>query len=102
MESRWSPSYQEKNKGITMANIIIYTSSWCPYCIRAKQLLTEKGCKFNEITVDGKPDVRAEMNENAGCNSVPQIWINDQHIGGCDDLIALEQSGKLDELLKAN
>lgn len=82
-----------------MSNITIYTSNWCPYCIKAKQLLTQKGVAFNEITVDGKPQVRAEMKEKAGKNSVPQIWINDQHIGGCDDLCALEQSGKLDALL---
>ncbi|MFD1259398.1 glutaredoxin 3 [Entomomonas asaccharolytica] len=85
-----------------MAKIIIYTSAWCPYCIKAKQLLTHKGVGFQEITVDGKPAVRAEMREKAGKNSVPQIWINDQHIGGCDDLFALENTGKLDSLLATN
>lgn len=85
-----------------MASITIYTSKWCPYCIRAKELLTQKDCEFTEIEVDGKPQVRAEMNKKAGRNSVPQIWINNQHIGGCDDLVALEQAGKLDALLKAN
>lgn len=82
-----------------MANITIYTSAWCPYCIRAKQLLTEKGVEFKEISVDGKPEVRAEMKEKANQNSVPQIWINDFHVGGCDDLLALESEGKLDKLL---
>lgn len=85
-----------------MATITIYTSAWCPYCIRAKQLLTNKGYAFEEITVDGKPDVRSQMSEKAGRNTVPQVWINDQHIGGCDDLIALDQAGKLDDLLKEN
>ncbi|AWM81546.1 glutaredoxin 3 [Gammaproteobacteria bacterium ESL0073] len=82
-----------------MANIIIYTSAWCPYCIRAKQLLTQKGVTFQEISVDGKSDVRAEMSQKANSNSVPQIWINDFHVGGCDDLVALENEGKLDKLL---
>lgn len=82
-----------------MSQVVIYTSAWCPYCIRAKQMLTAKGIDFQEIVVDGKPELRAEMKEKAGKNSVPQIWINDQHIGGCDDLFALEQAGKLDTLL---
>lgn len=85
-----------------MAKIIIYTSAWCPYCIKAKQLLAQKGVNFQEITVDAKPQVRAEMREKAGKNTVPQIWINDQHIGGCDDLFALENTGKLDSLLASN
>ncbi len=85
-----------------MSQVIIYTSAWCPYCIRAKQLLTSKGINFQEITVDGKPELRAEMEEKAGSDTVPQIWINEQHIGGCDDLFALEQAGKLDPLLAAN
>ncbi len=85
-----------------MSQVIIYTSAWCPYCIRAKQLLTSKGINFQEITVDGKPELRAEMEEKAGSDPVPQIWSNEQHIGGCDDLFALEQAGKLDPLLAAN
>lgn len=82
-----------------MAKIVIYTSAWCPYCMKAKQLLTHKGAEFEEITVDGKAEVRAQMREKAGKNSVPQIWIDDQHIGGCDELFALENTGKLDSLL---
>lgn len=85
-----------------MSQVIIYTSAWCPYCIRAKQLLTSKGINFQEITVDSKPELRAEMEEKAGSDTVPQIWINEQHIGGCDDLFALEQARKLDPLLAAN
>lgn len=85
-----------------MANIIIYTSAWCPYCIRAKQLLTQKGAPFQEISVDGKPELRAEMSKKANRSSVPQIWINDFHVGGCDDLLALENNGKLDQLLAAH
>lgn len=84
-----------------MAHVVIYSSDWCPYCIRAKQLLTSKSVSFDEIRVDGKPDVRAEMTRKAGRTSVPQIWIGDTHVGGCDELYALERAGKLDALLNA-
>ncbi len=84
-----------------MPKVVIYSSAWCPYCIRAKALLVEKGVTFDEISVDGKPDVRAEMTRKAGRTSVPQIWIGERHVGGCDDLFALERTGKLDALLKA-
>lgn len=82
-----------------MKQVVVYSSDWCPYCTRAKQLLGSKGVAFEEIRVDGKPDVRAEMAKKAGRTSVPQIWIGEQHIGGCDDLYALERAGKLDALL---
>ncbi len=82
-----------------MKHVIIYSSDWCPYCSRAKQLLAGKGVAFEEIRVDGKPDIRAEMAQKAGRTSVPQIWIGEQHVGGCDDLYALERAGKLDALL---
>ena len=84
-----------------MGHVVIYSSDWCPYCIRAKQLLTSKSVSFDEIRVDGKPDVRAEMTRKAGRTSVPQIWIGDTHVGGCDELYALERAGKLDALLNA-
>ncbi|UQY36218.1 glutaredoxin 3 [Pseudomonas fulva] len=84
-----------------MAKVVIYSSDWCPYCIRAKQLLNSKSVSFDEIRVDGKPDVRAEMTRKAGRTSVPQIWIGETHVGGCDDLFALERAGKLDALLNA-
>lgn len=82
-----------------MTDITLYSSNFCPFCIRAKQLLDGKGISYNEIRVDGKPEVRAEMARRAGRTSVPQIWIGDTHVGGCDDLIALERSGKLDTML---
>ncbi|EZQ19479.1 glutaredoxin 3 [Pseudomonas sp. G11-1] len=82
-----------------MTDITIYSSNYCPFCIRAKQLLDSKGVSYNEIRVDGKPAVRAEMARLAGRTSVPQIWINDAHVGGCDELVALERSGKLDTML---
>ena len=84
-----------------MSNVIVYSSDYCPYCSRAKQLLSSKGVAFEEIKVDGKPQIRAAMSQKAGRTSVPQIWIGDKHIGGCDDLYALERAGKLDALLKA-
>lgn len=84
-----------------MNHVVVYSSDYCPYCVRAKQLLANKGVAFEEIKVDGKPQLRAEMTKKAGRTSVPQIWIGSQHIGGCDDLYALERAGKLDALLKA-
>jgi len=82
-----------------MPAVVIYSSDYCPYCVRAKQLLSRKGVAFTEINVDGQPQLRAEMSRKAGRTSVPQIWIGDVHVGGCDDLYALERAGKLDVLL---
>lgn len=84
-----------------MPSVVIYSSDWCPYCVRAKQLLGHKGVDFQEIKVDGRPDVRAEMTRKAQRTSVPQIWIGDTHVGGCDELYALERAGRLDALLEA-
>lgn len=84
-----------------MPAVVIYSSDWCPYCMRAKQLLAHKGVNFDEIKVDGQPELRAEMTRKAQRTSVPQIWIGDSHVGGCDDLYALERAGKLDALLEA-
>lgn len=84
-----------------MQAVLIYTTAWCPYCIRAKALLDSKGVAYEEVGVDGKPDLRAEMSRKAGRTSVPQIWIGSTHVGGCDDLYALERAGKLDALLSA-
>lgn len=85
-----------------MPKVIIYTSSTCGYCYRAKQLLRKKGVNFEEVSVDFHPDIRQEMTQKSGRTSVPQIWINDQHVGGCDDLYALEHNGQLDALLRAD
>jgi len=84
-----------------MKPVVVYSSDWCPYCIRAKQLLAKKGVAFEEIRVDGQPELRAEMTRKAKRTSVPQIWIGDTHVGGCDDLYALERAGRLDALLQA-
>ena len=85
-----------------MANVKIYSSDFCPYCHRAKALLRERGVSdWEEIVVDGKPDVRAAMAQLVGRTSVPQIFINGQHVGGCDDLHALDARGGLLPLLSA-
>jgi glutaredoxin 3 len=85
-----------------MPKIVIYTKATCPYCIRAKALLTEKGAKFEEVPVDFEPRKRDEMISRAsGETTVPQIFIGDRHVGGCDELFALEYAGELDPLLAA-
>jgi glutaredoxin 3 len=82
------------------ANVEIYTWQTCPYCIRAKMLLRWKGVNFTEYKIDGDGAARVKMAERAnGRRSVPQIFINNQHIGGCDDLYALDRAGKLDSML---
>jgi glutaredoxin 3 len=82
------------------AAVEIYTWQTCPFCIRAKILLLWKGVKFTEYKIDGDGGARIRMAERAnGRRSVPQIFINNQHIGGCDDLYAIDRVGKLDELL---
>ncbi len=83
-----------------MSKIDIYSSMFCPFCHRAKALLTAKGAEFNEIDVDMDPNARMEMMCRAnGGRTVPQIFIDDQHIGGSDDLAALERTGELDAML---
>ena len=83
-----------------MPHVEIYTKSTCPYCIRAKKLLELKGAAFEEVPVDFGGAKRAEMIQRAsGRTTVPQIFIDGRHIGGCDDLMNLERDGKLDALL---
>jgi glutaredoxin 3 len=85
-----------------MPDVEIYTTPFCPYCSSAKQLLRQKGIDFTEIGVAGLPDRRAEMVARAqGRTTVPQIFIGDTHVGGCDDLYALDEAGKLDPLLRS-
>lgn len=83
-----------------MAQVEIYSSMFCPFCTRAKHLLTQKGVEFVEIDVDTSPGRRNEMLDRAnGQRTVPQIFIDNQHVGGSDDLAALERGGKLDGML---
>ena len=84
-----------------MPPITIYTTSTCPYCHAAKALLKKKGLAYSEIDVTGRPAERRAMTERAGRTSVPQIFIGDRHVGGCDDLYALEEAGQLDPMLAA-
>ena len=85
-----------------MPPVTIYTTSWCPYCKAAKALLTRKGVAFTEIDVDGKPELHQAMTARAGGrSSVPQIFIGEQHVGGSDDIHALDARGELDKLLAA-
>jgi len=83
-----------------MAQVEMYTTGWCPYCAMAKALLARKGVEFAEISLDEEPGRRAEMIERAhGGRTVPQIFIDGEHIGGCDDMVALDRRGLLDEKL---
>jgi glutaredoxin 3 len=87
-------------KGYMAAKVEIYTWATCPFCIRAKHLLSKKGVDFIEYSVDGDEAARDAMAERGdGRRSVPQIFINDVHVGGCDDIHALDRKGKLDGLL---
>lgn len=84
-----------------MATVEIYTTQTCPFCYRAKQLLQHKGVSFKEIDVNSQAGLRDAMTKRAnGGYTVPQIFIDDIHVGGCDDLYALDHTGKLDPMLK--
>lgn len=80
-------------------DVLIYTTRFCPFCVRAKQLLKQKGVDFVEIAVDSDKQLRAQMTAKSGRRTVPQIWIGERHVGGCDDLFALERGGELDSLI---
>jgi len=84
------------------APVLMYCTAACPFCRSAERLLLEKGAKIDKIRVDLEPARRAEMMQKSGRRTVPQIWIGERHIGGCDDLYALEREGGLDPLLEAN
>lgn len=80
--------------------VIMYTTLFCPYCVRAKKLLKSKGVSFDEIRVDGEPKLRKEMERRSRRQTVPQIFVGDTHVGGYDDLSALNRKGELDTLLQ--
>jgi len=83
-----------------MPKIVVYTKAWCPYCRDAAALLSQKGAEFVEINIDKEPQRRAEMIEKSGGRrTVPQVFIGETHVGGCDDLHALDAEGGLDPLL---
>jgi glutaredoxin 3 len=82
-----------------MKPVKIYTTPYCPYCVRAKRLLERKGVRYEEIDVAGDDQARADLAEKTGRRTVPQIFIGEHHVGGSDELYELEQEGKLDPLL---
>jgi glutaredoxin 3 len=85
-----------------MPEIVIYTQPWCPYCSRAKKILESKGVAFREIKAShGTPERKESIRRSGGQTSVPQIFIGGQHVGGCDELMALDAAGKLDPMLRA-
>lgn len=82
-----------------MQPVTIYTTQLCGFCMAAKRLLKTKGVDFNEIDVGRDPELRQEMMQKSGRHTVPQIWVGDAHIGGCDELYELDRAGKLDPML---
>lgn len=85
-----------------MADVLMYSTRWCPFCVRAKRLLDQKGVNYRDIDVGARPEERATMMEKSGQRTVPQIWIGSHHVGGCDELFALERAGRLDAMLANN
>ena len=85
---------------MTQPPVTVYVSDWCPYCQRAKSLLQQKQVAFNEINVEEDEKSRAEMIARSNRRTVPQIFIGDRHVGGCDELYALNRSGELDRLIQ--
>jgi glutaredoxin 3 len=84
-----------------MSEVVMYTTQYCPFCVRAKALLRQKGIAFEEIDIGADADLRAKMIEASGRRTVPQIFINGTAIGGCEELRALDEQGELDRLLAA-
>ena len=85
---------------MTQPVVTMYVSDWCPYCQRAKSLLTQKQIVFNEVNVEDDVKFREEMMARSNRRTVPQIFIGDKHVGGCDELYALDRSGELDRLIQ--
>ena len=85
---------------MTQPAVTLYVSDWCPYCQRARGLLAEKSVEFSEVNVDDDAKLREEMIARSNRRTVPQIFIGDMHVGGCDDLFELDRSGELDRLIQ--
>jgi len=85
-----------------MARVLMYLTAACPFCQSAERLLLEKGARIEKVRVDLEPARRAEMMQKSGRRTVPQIWIGERYVGGCDDLYALEREGRLDPLLEGS
>ncbi len=84
-----------------MSNVTVYSADWCPYCVRAKRLLENKGITYSEVNVDKEPGKREELVKKTGHKTIPMIFIDDQFIGGFSELSALDEKGELDRLAKA-
>jgi glutaredoxin 3 len=84
-----------------MPHVVMYATGWCGYCAQARRLLQSKKVTFEEIDIDARPEARAEMIARSGRRTVPQIFIGETHVGGCDDLMELEAAGGLDPLLNS-
>lgn len=84
---------------VTPPRVVMYATDWCPYCSRARRLLDSKQVAYHEIDIEMSPEARAEMQRRSGRTSVPQIFVGDVHVGGCDELHALDARGALDALL---
>jgi glutaredoxin 3 len=84
---------------MSQPDVVIYVAGWCPYCQRARGLLSKKGVQFREVDVDDDPKLREQMIARSGRRTVPQIFIGEKHVGGCDDLLALDGRGELDRLI---
>jgi len=85
---------------VTQPAVTLYVSDWCPYCERARGLLAQKNVEFSEINVEDDAKLREEMIARSNRRTVPQIFIGDKHVGGCDDLFELDRSGELDRLIQ--
>jgi len=85
---------------VTQLAVTVYVSGWCPYCQRATGLLAQKNVEFSEINIEDDEKLREEMYARSNRRTVPQIFIGDKHVGGCDDLFELDRSGELDRLLQ--
>ena len=87
---------------MSQPDVVVYLAGWCPYCQRARGLLSKKGVQVREVDVDDDPRLREEMIARSGRRTVPQIFIGEKHVGGCDDLLALDERGELDRLLQGD
>mgnify|MGYP000476908955 FL=1 len=86
---------------MSQPEIVMYSSRFCPFCVRAKALFLKKKLEVEEILIDQQPEIRRKMMVESGRHTVPQIWIGEQHIGGCDELLALDRTNKLEAILDA-
>jgi glutaredoxin 3 len=97
----FGPEYEgpEAVQATKKVEVVMYATRFCPFCMRARALLQQKQVPYREIAVDGNPEARKAVMQKSGRNTVPQIWIGEAHVGGCDELMQLERTGELDKML---